>query len=152
MPSTSKHLRIAAALTICLSDQYATSATPSVDISNIRKSVIGELVSGCVAAVIAPAVRSYMQRAEQDGEPFSSEFEARAEMTGSAKWKSEMEPIIRSSCECLMKQEIDDIKNSQSTDDIENIVLILSKRHVGSMNIEAEEEKLKHCFKHVFDR
>lgn len=148
MPSAARrhgNLSLAAALAMSLSGQPASGATPSDELSLTRAGSIRSLISGCMAAIIDSSVIGYMRRAEQVGKPLASEAEARADMAGNPRWKAQMEPMIRTGCECSMKPEIDGIQAAQSVEAVQKIVFDLARRLGDPTTAVAEAAKFERC-------
>jgi hypothetical protein len=105
-----------------------------------------------MAAIIDSAVMDYMRRAEQVGKPLSSEAAARADMTGNPRWKKEMEPMIRTACECSMRPEIDGIQTAQSVEAVQKIVLDLARRLGDPATAAAEAAKFERCVQRLVQK
>lgn len=155
MPSVLRQRRslsIAAVLATNLLVQSASGASPSDEVAQARASSIRAAVSGCMAAIIDPAVMGYMQRAEEAGKPFASVADARADLTGNPRWKTEMEPMIRTACECSMKSDIDSIQSAGSAEAIQKIFSDVQKRLSDPASAEAEAAKFERCVQSLVEK
>lgn len=121
------------------------------DLAGARAAHVEMMIQGCIAAFVDMNIRGYMQRASEAGKPFDSEEAAKAEITSSPLWKADIEPAIRSGCECAYASEIKAINEAKSIQEIEAAVSSVSELKKDPKAAEAWLKEWERCAQEVFD-
>ncbi|MDO9333364.1 MAG: hypothetical protein Q7T57_02440 [Dehalococcoidales bacterium] len=148
MPKDSAMLVALATVLIVTSARSTESPT---EIAAIRSAAARALVSGCVAAIVDPAVKAYMQRAAEAGKPFGLEQVARLEMTSTPEWRTIMAPAIQKGCECAMAEELEAISRAQSSSEIERINSLLIELTRDRSLSESRMKAFETCFEPLLE-
>ena len=124
----------------------ALAATEAEDVAMVRADAVRLMIEGCVAGIVDPAVKDFMQRAAAAGNAYANESAARAAMTGNPGWRDEIEPALRKGCECVLQGAIEKIGKAETTAAVEQVVFALAEGMKDPATVAAYSATAQQCF------
>lgn len=137
-----------AALLLALQGFFAPAlaATDTEDVAAVREEAVRLMVEGCVSGITDPAVSDFMKRAAEAGNPYASEADARAAMTGNAAWRDDIAPALHRGCECVLKDAIEKIGKAETVAAVEQVVMALAEGLKDPATAAAYSATAQQCF------
>lgn len=124
----------------------AFPATDDVAVSELeqgKRDSIKEVISGCSEAVLEPAIRTYMDRANAKGSNLQSTGEAQTMLEALPAWKSKVVPGVEAMCRCWYAEVISELESAQS---IKQLLAVLDQFPAKAPKVLKNIAANKACF------